>query len=84
MFKIEATEKFKNSYENIPQELQEAAKKKLNLFNQNPRHPSLNTEKLEPKHLGIWSFRVNKQYRIIFQFKSIQTIILWNITKHYH
>jgi len=36
----------------------EKAKK---LFENNPSHPSLNTELLEPKHRLIYSFRIDKK-----------------------
>ena len=32
------------------------------LFENNPSHPSLNTELLEPKHRLIYSFRIDKRY----------------------
>ncbi|KKR78290.1 MAG: hypothetical protein UU23_C0001G0054 [Candidatus Curtissbacteria bacterium GW2011_GWA1_40_9] len=37
--------------------LQKKFKKQLSLLQQNPKHPSLNTEILKPKHLRIYSFR---------------------------
>ena len=36
------------------------------LFENNPSHRSLNTELLEPKHLLIYSFRLDKKYRALF------------------
>lgn len=40
--------------------------KQLTLFANNPRHPSLNTEILEPKKLRFYSFRIDRKYRAIF------------------
>lgn len=34
-------------------------------FENNPFHPSLNTELLEPKEKLIYSFRLDKKYRAI-------------------
>lgn len=52
------------------------------LFEANPAHPSLNTEKLEPKSVGLYSFRIDKKYRAIFRIRNgIAEII--HITKHY-
>lgn len=48
----------------------------------NPFHPSLHTEKLEPKSVGLYSFRINKKYRAIFRIRSGLAEIL-HITKHY-
>lgn len=52
------------------------------LFELNPAHPSLNTEKLEPKSIGLYSFRIDKKYRAVFRIKeeAAETI---HITKHY-
>jgi hypothetical protein len=36
------------------------------LFENNPSHPSLNTELLEPKHRLIYSFRIDRKYRALF------------------
>jgi len=36
------------------------------LFNANIKHPSLNTELLEPKWRGIYSFRIDRKYRALF------------------
>lgn len=43
--------------------LQKKYKKAAELFESNPRHPSLNTELMEPKVLGIWSFRIDRKFR---------------------
>ncbi|CAN5460050.1 hypothetical protein BH18ACI1_BH18ACI1_05990 [soil metagenome] len=40
--------------------------KAAELFEKNMNHPSLNVEVLEPKHLKVYSFRVDKKYRAIF------------------
>ncbi len=58
----------------------EKAKK---LFENNPSHPSLNTELLEPKHRLIYSFRIDKRYRALFICLSGETIEILAVTKHY-
>lgn len=57
-------------------------KQKL-LFELNPRHPGLNMELLEPKHLRLWSFRVDRKYRAIFIFKDRDTVEVIDINNHY-
>ncbi len=42
--------------------------KQKTLFEENFRYPSLHTERLEPKHLRIYSFRLDRKYRAIFIF----------------
>lgn len=53
------------------------------LFEANPSYPSLNTEKLEPKTIGLYSFRLDKKLRAIFRIRNGFAEILY-ITKHYH
>lgn len=48
----------------------------------NPRQPSLNIELLEPKHRGIYSFRLDKKYRALY-FVDRDEIEIFQITKHY-
>ncbi len=51
----------------------------------NPRHPSLNTELLEPKAHGIYSIRIDRKFRALFFFHDDhQTIEILAITLHYH
>jgi len=52
------------------------------LFEQNLRHPSLNTEILEPHHHGIYSFRIDRKYRALFFFDG-ELVEIFQITNHY-
>ena len=52
------------------------------LFESNPFHASLNTELLEPKHRGIYSFRLDKKYRALFIYLD-EGVEVFAITKHY-
>jgi len=56
--------------------------KQVRFFIQNPRYPSLHTERLEPKHLKIYSFRIDKKYRAIFIITQNQAEII-DINLHY-
>ena len=49
----------------------------------NPNHPSLNLEILEPKHLKFYSFRVDKKYRAIFIFRGPDIIEILDVNNHY-
>lgn len=53
------------------------------LFEQNPFHPSLNLELLEPKHRLIYSFRLDRKYRVIFIYIAREEIEILTITNHY-
>ena len=57
--------------------------KQSHVFTQNPRHPSLHTEALEPKSLKVYSFRLDRKYRTIFIFVSSTEIEIADINSHY-
>ncbi len=63
--------------------LDRAFAKQLSLFLLSPRHPSLHTELLEPKYLGIYSFRVTRSYRAIFIYEGNRAIEIVDINNHY-
>lgn len=58
------------------------AKQKL-LFEQNPFHPGLETELLEPKDMRLWSFRIDRKYRAIFIFLTKDIVEILDINNHY-
>lgn len=57
-------------------------RKAKSLFEENIRHPSLNTELLEPSHHGIYSFRHDRKYRALF-FIDNDSAEVFQITNHY-
>jgi Txe/YoeB family toxin of Txe-Axe toxin-antitoxin module len=52
------------------------------LFEQDEHHPSLNVEVLEPKHLKIYSFRLDRKYRVIFIVVNGEAEVI-TVTNHY-
>jgi mRNA-degrading endonuclease RelE of RelBE toxin-antitoxin system len=68
MIEISTTATFDRLFKKLPRTIQQKAAIKTDRFKSNPFHPSLQTEKLRPKHHEVWSFRVDKSYRIIFKF----------------
>ena len=63
--------------------LEKKFEKQKRLFKQNPFHPSLETELLEPKKMKIWSFRIDKKYRAIFIFRDRDTAEIIDVNNHY-
>lgn len=54
--------------------------KVISLFVKNPRHPSLNLEKL--KGSNIWTIRIDKGNRIFFSWTNKTTALFLDIGKH--
>ena len=63
--------------------LKNAYFKQSQLLEKNIRHPSLNVEKLEPKELEVYSFRLDKKYRVLFIFQQERIIEIIGVTTHY-
>jgi len=65
--------------------LERKFQKKLKLLAENPRHPALHLELLEPRQYGIYSFRIDRKFRALFIFRPDKSAIeILNITVHYH
>ncbi len=79
---IVITEEFEKRFANLPPALQKRALKQEKLFRKNPFHPSLHTEKLEPKAREVWSFRIDKNYRILFRFLDGTKVLLLTVGPH--
>jgi Txe/YoeB family toxin of Txe-Axe toxin-antitoxin module len=58
-------------------------RKAKELFENDPSHPSLNTELLEPKHRLIYSFRIDRKYRALFICLPDDNVEVVAVTKHY-
>ena len=58
-----ASRKFWSLYQELPQEIREAADEAFHLLKANPRHPSLHFKKLGATQ--YWSARVTRSYRAV-------------------
>ncbi len=82
MLEIVVTEEFEKRYKILPATIQKKAEKQEKLFRQNPFHPSLHTEKLVPRGRQVWSFRIDRKYRIIFRFVEGNKVIFLTVGPH--
>jgi len=74
MIDISVTETFVRLYKKLPAMVRKRATAKTEMFRDNPFHPSLRTKKLEPHHEEIWSFWIDRDYRIKFRFIDSQNV----------
>ena len=63
--------------------LERKFQKQKRLFEENPFHPGLDTELLEPRKMRFWSFRVDRKYRAIFIFREKDAIEIIDVNNHY-
>lgn len=82
MIEIVVTAEFERGYSDLPVPIQRKAERRQKLFVENPFHPSLETEKLNPKSQNMWSFRIDRKYRIIFRFLDGGTVLFLGAGPH--
>lgn len=82
--RITASKRFKKRYNQLPASIKMKLDRQEAQFIQNPFHPSLHTEKLRPKSKDVWSFRVDKHYRVAFIFLEPDHIYLLTVKTHDH
>ena len=82
MIEISITQEFEKLYATIPLSIKKKAEKQQAIFSQNPFYPSLHVEKLEPRNKQLWSFRIDKSYRIIFKFINLNQVVFLTIGTH--
>ncbi len=76
------TNTFDRLFEKLDREIQKKAAVKTGIFRHNPFNPILRTEKLHPKKFDVWSFRVDINYRIVFQFIGREKVLFMYIGHH--
>jgi toxin HigB-1 len=76
------TKEFTKYYNKLPRDIQRKAEKQTELFKNDIFYTSLHTEKLEPRAKELWSFRVDKKYRIFFRFNRKNSVRFLVIGPH--
>ena len=67
----------------IKYNLSKKYEKSKKFFENDPLHPSLHTELLEPRDRLIYSFRLDRKYRAIFIYIGDDEIEIITFTNHY-
>ena len=80
--KIYPTSHFIKAYKSLPEEIKLHAKHKEKVFIANPFDPRLKTHKLKGRFKGYWSYSIDYQYRIMFQFIDNETVLYHDIGTH--
>ena len=70
---------FLRSARKLPHIQQSKLAKLLELMQDNPFHPQLHTKPLTGKLSGLYSFRITRDWRVIFQFRSPEEVVLVNV-----
>ncbi len=82
MVNIVFSEKFISQFELLSPKLQKLAHKKIDMFRVNPKHPSLKSHKLNGALEGYFSFSVDFQTRIVFEYGINGSVNFLKIGSH--
>jgi len=68
-------------FNRLPKTIQETVYRKLALWQQDPSHSSLRIKPMRG-HPGIWEMSVTMNYRVTFENKTANTILLRKVGTH--
>lgn len=74
--------KFAREYKKLPRRIQELAERREKMFRKNPFDPRLKTHKLHGELGDFYSFSINYEYRIIFDFLDGETVRFYKVGTH--
>jgi addiction module RelE/StbE family toxin len=80
--KIIYSTKFAKEYKKLPLKVKKLAEKKEKIFREDPFEPSLKTHKLTGKLKEYYSFSMDYQYRIIFEFAKKDIVWFHSVGTH--
>jgi len=72
-------EAFLKSAGKLPPKIRIKLRDALKLLQENPRHPLLHVKKLSGELSGLLSFRITREWRIIFYHEDSETICLVDV-----
>jgi addiction module RelE/StbE family toxin len=81
MPEIELTDRFKNSYAQLPEQIKKKVKKAIRLLANDPRHPSLQTKPIQGAR-GIYEARADQAYRMTYERLPGDVLRLRTVGKH--
>lgn len=76
MIRIVYTKRFLKSVNKLPAAQQDKLADLLEILQNNPFHPNLHTKSLADPLTGFYSFRITRDWRVIFQFLEADKIQL--------
>lgn len=79
MYQLVFGRQFLKTAEKLDEKLKSKLKSSLDVFLENPFNPILHSKPLTGSLSGYYSFRLGKNYRVIFRFISKDKVYLINI-----
>jgi addiction module RelE/StbE family toxin len=79
MVRVLYTDRFLRSARSLPAAQQTKLAAQLESLRDNPFHRTLHTKALSGQLSGLYSFRITRDWRVIFQFLSSDTVSLVDV-----
>ena len=81
MPEIELTDRFKNAYAELPEEIKKKVQKAIRLLANDPRHPSVQTKPIQGAK-GLYEARADRAYRMTYERLPGDVLRLRVVGKH--
>ena len=72
--KIKTANRFEKDFDDLSEDVKRRVIKKLGMFQQNPKHPSLRTKPVKGTKV-VWEFTTSDDYRVTFQRDGADVIL---------
>lgn len=80
-YKIILADRFKKNYKKLSLNIQKQIKKKIEIMQDNPFHPSLRTKRIQGTK-DLFEFSINMDVRVIWHYEDDKLILLLDIGHH--
>jgi len=70
---------FEKSFKALPKKIKEFAIQQEEIFRRNSQDPRLHVKALKGKLKGLFSFRVTRNYRVLFTWKDGENVLFYEI-----
>lgn len=80
-YKIILTDRFEKNYKKLNTKIKKQLKKKIEIMQDNPFHPSLRTKRIQGTN-DLFEFSVNMDVRVIWHYEDDKLILLLDIGHH--
>lgn len=80
--RIELSGRFKKSFRKLSSRIQNKVTERMEIFRRDCFDPRLKTHELHGKDKNIWSFSINRSYRIKFIFLDLGAVLFLEIGTH--
>lgn len=79
MIRLVTTERFLDASAHLPKHQQDKLGVLLEMLQENPFHPKLHTKPLHGSLAKLYSFRITRDWRVIFEFLDPATLYLLRV-----